>query len=1305
MFHSNKDRNNGIYMNKKLLYSCFFITYSVIINASEDSLFGGSGSSADSGAAGLFGSSSSSSNITFGQPAQTVVLPKTVTAQVIAGSDTQSSQNQAALVKQAETLQLQTQIADQSAAFGVLQSKTATPEQKGVAMLSNHTDVNVSGEELASNPVTAGAQQVTFKNKKKPSPALQYLAQKGNLSFTAIHNQAKPFVPTDGITSNATLNQLYLDFINNIKNNSGFIPFFRKLHVVALHEIYNYLMGVYAALNITHIDDVETYVTLESIYGLNKKTLIVNHLINVIEAQLNQAIRGLFPTMPEQTASHSGMSAIELDELSKLDLFIVDIEQVVLATFKKSGITPETWNTVYTAIKNPDYQNFFNKLNQQSLSAALDKINYYYSTSMDLSGMAGVSEKTAYQKSIETVYSQAPQVTYFNGSIPSGKVWQTQINSLFQATQTVVAEQVPCSVSLMKQLTHDEKIVLIDALDLLVAHCASIQRQNDTASLITILSNANNTDVTLSYGQYRVLLNVVRPLALDGSINTCIQTIQKIQPLLLSGESNALSSADTQILQELLGFVCTLFENRTAANISSLLTPLLQQISKQINTLTSKQQLIYKQFSGLTVTQQALLQALANQLLTQQITVADISAEQQQVLADGFTFLSHTQEGAFSAATQSLFLEIAQAIEQAQQFSEAQQTAFTTGLTYFSNFVIKPYSLTQAEKDIYQLFEKSQVDAVTEGFQNAGSFEKKKEYIANLSVEDKLILLVAFQLSGQILESRYAQHVQSADNLLMVFGPEEVLKKQLYKATSYNEYTNLAQIYQIVATAQAGNGSFNVSSLSFDQRKDLYNYLAALVVPVKTFSGVQEQLSANNVGLLQLISNFYTKDPLTADLFSFATSQTQSMINAVYKMIRSVHFSYSSITNEQKQLLYQIVSAYQQALEKNPAAVITKVPSSQTATQGLAKPEHPLSIPEELALSEVLNLLHAATHAQQLQNNLKLSLGKYLNFFTPYTATLEIGSDQAATATTDSNYQGLTQFSNYAQSISQALSVTNLNNVNPPLFFYNAETLRLINLLPFLAESVEGTVSAPFPTLAVECATSTTPTADPNSATLGKNNQILSASNTPIQVPSLTVTVAGQTYSPRFFFKDANGNAFANGSATTVMPKWIQKEEAIPGASESNSSFMYVPAIDQQGMQVKTAGQEGLYMNIPMAHENPVAKGMAVIRLYEQKILAQPEWLNSKAGVITMLRVCLGDFASALTLQEPVFDACLELIFRQSLATLSAMPQGLPAGTTIDTSDALLKTLSQTCKLASIEKYLDAQQRAQAQEAGAINEQ
>ena len=69
----------------------------------------------------------------------------------------------------------------------------------------------------------------------------------------------------------------------------------------------------------------------------------------------------------------------------------------------------------------------------------------------------------------------------------------------------------------------------------------------------------------------------------------------------------------------------------------------------------------------------------------------------------------------------------------------------------------------------------------------------------------------------------------------------------------------------------------------------------------------------------------------------------------------------------------------------------------------------------------------------------------------------------------------------------------------------------------------------------------------------------------------------------------------------------------------------------QRERTVNEAGATGLFINIPTKND-----------LYEQEILKQPDWLNSKNGILTIMRGCLGDIGALVGMN--ILDPCTESI-------------------------------------------------------------
>lgn len=104
--------------------------------------------------------------------------------------------------------------------------------------------------------------------------------------------------------------------------DSYFITYFSRLQITIQHELYQYLLSIYTAFNMTHISDVWDFVKNEETQALNKKTMIINHLVSIIEAQANQAISQRFPNLPQHLATRTGAMMMKHDYGADLNLMI-----------------------------------------------------------------------------------------------------------------------------------------------------------------------------------------------------------------------------------------------------------------------------------------------------------------------------------------------------------------------------------------------------------------------------------------------------------------------------------------------------------------------------------------------------------------------------------------------------------------------------------------------------------------------------------------------------------------------------------------------------------------------------------------------------------------------------------------------------------------------------------------------------------------------------------------------------------------------------------------------------------------------
>lgn len=137
--------------------------------------------------------------------------------------------------------------------------------------------------------------------------------------------------------------------VDALKDNKELIKFFRKIHINILNELYNYLMKIYTNFNLRHVGSKQTssgiqisvpdYLKDVETYATNKKTLIVNHLVNVIEAQFNSSIQSYVPSIPHLLATHVGKTCIQSDFSIDLTHFILKQESEVLEHLQTTYLT------------------------------------------------------------------------------------------------------------------------------------------------------------------------------------------------------------------------------------------------------------------------------------------------------------------------------------------------------------------------------------------------------------------------------------------------------------------------------------------------------------------------------------------------------------------------------------------------------------------------------------------------------------------------------------------------------------------------------------------------------------------------------------------------------------------------------------------------------------------------------------------------------------------------------------------------------------------------------------------------------
>lgn len=111
------------------------------------------------------------------------------------------------------------------------------------------------------------------------------------------------------------------NFIKNLKATPQCAPLICKVQFTILHDLYIYLASIYCAFNLTTEDSVKDislqkdstkpidpkqYLILESKYALNKKAIIVYHLMNLIQAQMHFICSNQIPLVPKNYQLKTG---------------------------------------------------------------------------------------------------------------------------------------------------------------------------------------------------------------------------------------------------------------------------------------------------------------------------------------------------------------------------------------------------------------------------------------------------------------------------------------------------------------------------------------------------------------------------------------------------------------------------------------------------------------------------------------------------------------------------------------------------------------------------------------------------------------------------------------------------------------------------------------------------------------------------------------------------------------------------------------------------------------------------------------
>lgn len=1084
---------------------------------------------------------------------------------------------------------------------------TQSTAQSIVQLLGNSstpTQQKINATFVANTTVDGAPMKITPQTKYRVPPTATAVSNLGLVSFTQLQKQIqKPQQPL--FPGNQNLASAYQNFMDSMQATPSFLPLFRKLHIIALHEIYIYLTGIYTALNMTHIDDLKTYTLTVKKYALNKKTLIINHLINVIMAQLSQALRALMPGLPESYAIHSGMICMQNDQLSDPNFFILDLEKSVLAVLGLKRISSAKLIATYNAL-----------ISYSNLSTSSD---------------------------------HPKLLTITTGS----DLW--------------LAMQQLKSSSFSAKLPKAQATALVTALDTIVAYMVN---QQSISSLQVILDNllgtpSASTPTTQQAGQFA---KFITQCVYGGPLEQEIAAAQTFATLLGNETEPASRQQLTQkqltLLRGILSYILQRYET-IAAQETTKLIQVLGEFNPTYQVLSPSQALTLK-----TIAQQMLP---SSPTAPPTLLLQNLTDTQRANLAYGLWVTSNTTPSFSSAqvqSLQSLAISLKQgpmseeslttsqtAVQQlsSNALSSDQQTVLQKALSLLARYELTPLTSADFEEETQKnlktlsLPEQDEQADIAHALSvmtspNFHSFDQ-------LTPEEQVVLLKLFQKVDQVFETRLQHHTQQATEIAYLLADNTTAQNNLFSSITSGQYEALNAIDAFLETAT--KVSFNdiaqitpPPSTNPQNQKSWMDPKTALLrlftvpisrntqapPPVAQIGGTSSKTLFSYLSiLLQLQTEHFQNQPLLSILPTLKPA-TIAAYRQVLPIITNPNFAFSQLSPSLKQSLAQTVQSYIHAIEQ----------SKTTMPKGRA----PLSNPNESALETVANVVRFTDIYTTQKQEFLWTLKQYLLFFNLYAQTLQnISNDPSQPP-----YTGLTEFATYAQNIQQALNYTTgtkeelaqlISQTNPPLFFYNAPVFRGIRLLPKLALLVENSSIAPFPTFGIEQATSPTGTAlDP------LTNQPVSNMNT-----------VGDFQYQKFFFLEAPDTTTEH---TGALPSWISKVPSL--SSKATQPYLYEPNnIPQDGIT-------GFYMNIPTFESDPTNAQAALLRLYQQPIIAQPLWLNksgtgsniplsgiipaASAGAVTVLRGCLGDFQAILDLG--IFDPCLTIIFKTALSLENA---------------------------------------------------
>lgn len=1002
---------------------------------------------------------------------------------------------------------------------------TAGSTQSVLSMLNNPKLSDTAKANLIFTTHTnadGSARKVTAKTQYAISPAVSALNKSFMSNFTGSNEVTLP----DLTFSNAATTQAYKEFAQALVAVPSFLSIFKKIHTLALHEIYLYLISMYATLNLMNINDFKSYVILENTFGLNKKTLIISHLVNLIEAQLTQTIQGIMPGMPKEVAIRGGMTVLNNQGASNLDMLLLDMEKTVLATIGMNPLSAEQVNLIIkTLTKDSNAQLIANNqdIDQQEYQDAL----------------------TVMKKSQE---------------------------------------------KFVQELTTAQADALIEALFTISSGASSAQKIATMQNIIKTLNDPAQALIVSAQDLY-LFKDVVEQIAYGIPFKTIEEAFTSISKKLTSGGSESLSSSESACLDSIISYILKQSESNLGSTIEYCFGK-LAALNSQHQTLMLSQKIDLQQITSSLISDGTAL-------------ITKLKKTDRLIVAQACTVFSKNQPPELPKST-DLYAALGKKLQDDNvnnaSLTSQENTLLLQVCKYLAAFTPTETQYTADDQAI-----------LTEIFSLVDATDLDQNPFKDLSENKRSAAFQALKKLDAITYTRFMVHDTQAAIFEGVIQEDEAAIEDILLSLDISSYESLANFYEYRKTKPTA--SFAESDAYFKSKNFSPSALCKMIFLAST--------QADKVSYFDIITSLAKKQvgdqSVVQQIIQKLSPETSALYKGIAEKFKVIGFDFKQLSEQERKALLAVF-----------------VPLSNALKETI----DPQGDPALSQLLENTGILVGETHSfNTTKGSFLWALKKYLTFFNLYTASLE--------NYVNNSYLGFVTFSNDAKLVSQALKNSAIQTLNPPLFFYDQATLRSIKLLPQLSKLIEGTERIPYPTFAVEQAL--------NETTINPVDGIEYAN---------TVSMGQGTFTyKKFFFIDTAQSTSA--SATTTQNSFLEELTGERAQKITWLKKISIPTSNNKNLTIKNYDHmylattppddaSGFYMNIPLFDRDVTDPNKLQIRLFEQKIIAQPEWLNHSGfekntpGVATLVRGCLGDFVALLDLG--IFDPCLTVIFKSALA-------------------------------------------------------